>query len=229
MSETKKLQYTVSFQPNNVGNFTPDIIIFKTVSHLKIILESSGELCQVKQRGGFGSKKRRNERRHERIQKKPIGNEKEEENEKEEKNEKKEEDEKDIDNEREIHRKKLEEWRNKREIRKATRPTYPVKYKNVAEIINAHESAMKDKNLGNVQNPTYPMDKNIGTNIKNVAEVTNSHESAKFKSTPDRAPADVGRVDRKQIRTSKEFTKQEEELRAKEFTKQEEDLSFKIF
>ena len=85
----------------------------------------------------------------------------------------------------------MEEWRNKREIRKATRPTYPVKYKNVAEIINAHESAMKDKNLGNVQNPTYPMDKNIGTNIKNVAEVTKSHESAKFKSTPDRAPADT--------------------------------------
>ena len=48
-----------------------------------------------------------------------------------------------------------------------------------------------NKNLGNVQNPTYPMDKNIGTNIKNVAEVTNSHESAKFKSTPARAPADT--------------------------------------
>ena len=115
MSETKKLLYTVSFQPNIVGNFAPDIIIFKNVSHLKIVLESSGELCQVKQRGGIGSKNRRNERRQEKIKKEPNRNTKKEENEKE-KIEKETEDEKNINNVQ-----TMEEWKNEKEIRKAAR------------------------------------------------------------------------------------------------------------
>ena len=110
MSETQytstPLQYTVSFQPNKVGNFAPDIMIFKNVSHLKILLESSGELCQVKQRGGIGSKNRRNEWRQEKIKKEPNRNTKKEENEKE-KIEKETEDEKNINNVQ-----TMEEWKN---------------------------------------------------------------------------------------------------------------------
>ena len=93
------LLYTISFQPNKFNNLAPDIITFKGISHLKIIMQDSGELCQVKQKGEFGSKKHRHERRHEQIEKKPIG--------KEEKNEKEEEDEKEMDNEKEER-----SWRN---------------------------------------------------------------------------------------------------------------------
>ena len=64
----------------------------------------------------------------------------------------------------------MEEWTKNREIWKATRPTYPVKNKNIAEYINACKNAMKDKNLGNDKNPTYPMDK-LGTNMKNVVRL----------------------------------------------------------
>ena len=110
MSEHKKLYtstpllYTISFQPNKSNNLSPDLITFKGISHLRIILQDSGELCQVKQRGGLGARKRRKENRQERIEKKPIG--------KEEEDVKKEEDEKDIDNEEQKHRKKVEELSN---------------------------------------------------------------------------------------------------------------------
>ena len=62
-----ELQYTVSFQPSKVGNYTPDIIVFKNVSHLKITLDSSGQLCQVKERGGMAARKRRNEYRKQKM------------------------------------------------------------------------------------------------------------------------------------------------------------------
>ena len=76
MSETKKLLYTVSFKPN--GNSTPDIVVFKGVSQLSVVLESSGELCHIKQRGGLGARRRRQENRREKIKKEHNGKEKEE-------------------------------------------------------------------------------------------------------------------------------------------------------
>ena len=79
MSETKKLLYTVSFQPN--GNSTPDIVVYKGVSRLSVVLESSGELCHIKQRGGLGARRRRQENRREKIKKEHNGHKKEEENE----------------------------------------------------------------------------------------------------------------------------------------------------
>ena len=111
MSEHKKLYtstpllYMISFQPNKSNNLSPDLITFKGISHLRIILQDSGELCQVKQRGGLGARRRRNENRQERIEKKPIGQ--------EEEDVKEEEDEKEIDNEHKNIIKKLEELRNK--------------------------------------------------------------------------------------------------------------------
>ena len=79
MSETKKLLYTVSFQPH--GNSTPDIVVYKGVSRLSVVLESSGELCNIKERGGVGARRRRQENRQEKIKKEHNGNTKKEENE----------------------------------------------------------------------------------------------------------------------------------------------------
>ena len=62
------LKYTVSFQPNpSVGNYTPDKIVFRNVSHLLITLDSSGQLCQVKERGGMAARKRRIEYRKQKL------------------------------------------------------------------------------------------------------------------------------------------------------------------
>ena len=33
-TSTSALKYTISFQPSSVGNYTPDIIVFKNVSNL---------------------------------------------------------------------------------------------------------------------------------------------------------------------------------------------------
>ena len=65
---SKVLKYTISFQPNpSVGNYTPDKIVFKNVSHLQITLDSSGQLCQVKERGGMAARKRREEFRKQKL------------------------------------------------------------------------------------------------------------------------------------------------------------------
>ena len=54
------LKYNVSFQPNpSVGNYTPDKIVFKNVSQLLITMTSTGQQCQVKERGGIPARKRR--------------------------------------------------------------------------------------------------------------------------------------------------------------------------
>ena len=67
-STSKVLKYTISFQPNpSVGNYTPDKIVFKNVSHLLITLDSSGQLCQVKERGGLAARKRRIEYRKQKL------------------------------------------------------------------------------------------------------------------------------------------------------------------
>ena len=150
---------------------SPDLITFKGISHLRIILQDSGELCQVKQRGGLGARKRRNENRQERIEKKPIGQ--------EEEDVKKEEDEKDIDNEEQKHRKKLEELRKKLE---------ELRNKNKNRKAKQHHM---DKNVGNVQYPAQ----NVGTNVKVDSGKVNKFDSAKVnkvdsekvQNTPDRA------------------------------------------
>ena len=113
MSETKKLLYTVSFQPNIVGNFTPDIIIYKNVSNLKVVLESSGELCNIKQRGGLGARRRRQKNRREMIKKVHNGKEKEENV--TDINEKEKEDVKNI-----TKVKTIEEWKKERENKKSS-------------------------------------------------------------------------------------------------------------
>ena len=163
MSEHKKMLYNITFQPDKSNNLSPDLVTFKCISHISITLDT-GELCQVKQRGGHGARIRRNKNRQERKQTQPIGNEKEEnENAKRDKDEKEEEnngkkeevvneeeDEKDIDNENKKLEKKLEELRNKNKI--------------LFENRKARQLHM-DKNPGNLTN-FYPMDKNVGTNNK---------------------------------------------------------------
>ena len=77
MSDTSKL-YTISFTPNkSFGTLAPDQITFKGVSNIHITLQ--GNLCVVKQKGGFGSRKRRQLTRNERTKKKPNGQETEDE------------------------------------------------------------------------------------------------------------------------------------------------------
>ena len=57
------LKYTVTFQPNNVGSYTPDRIVFKNVSQLLITMTSTGQQCQIREGGGMPSRKRRTEQR----------------------------------------------------------------------------------------------------------------------------------------------------------------------
>ena len=56
-------KYTVTFQPNNVGSYTPDRIVFKNVSQLLITMTSTGQQCQIREGGGMPSRKRRTEQR----------------------------------------------------------------------------------------------------------------------------------------------------------------------
>ena len=100
MSEHKKMLYNITFQPDKSNNLSPDLVTFKCISHISITLDT-GELCQVKQRGGHGARIRRNKNRQERKQTQPIGNTKEEKDEKEEgknENAKRDEDEKEEEN-----------------------------------------------------------------------------------------------------------------------------------
>ena len=174
-------------------------------------MESSGELCQVKQRGGIGSKNRRNERRQEKIKKEPNRNTKKEENEKE-KIEKETEDEKNINNVQ-----TMEEWKNEKEIRKAARLEARAKddqrrrqYKEEKALFedglkklkdeNAIDikNVMKDENLGKDKNSTSPMDK-IGTHDKNVDEVSNTINSENIGKVTNPTKAKVNKIDSKNI------------------------------
>ena len=74
-------KYTVTFQPNNVGNYTPDKIVFKNVSQLLITMTSTGQQCQIREGGGIPSRKRRTEQRKMNL----LNDIKEDENKKEEK------------------------------------------------------------------------------------------------------------------------------------------------
>ena len=92
MSEPKKMLYNITFRPDKSNNLSPDFVTFKCISQIRITVSDTGELCQVKQRGGHGARIRRNKNRQERKQTQPIGNEKEEnENAKRDKDEKEEE------------------------------------------------------------------------------------------------------------------------------------------
>ena len=185
------LKYNVSFQPNpSVGNYTPDKIVFKNVSQLLITMTSTGQQCQVKERGGIPARKRRIEYRKQKLPNEKDSNasvkndkEKQEiqkvelpkdnENTKEEKVA----NETDIANEDKKHQKKLEEIRNNIKERRIQHQLYMAKYN------------MKVGTNNKSENTTVTLDDKIfGKLPKKVADrekVDINIESAKHKSTLD--------------------------------------------
>ena len=57
-----KTYYTVSFTPAGAGAGAPDQLIYKGVSNIQIWL--NGFPCVIKERGGYGSRKRRQKLRN---------------------------------------------------------------------------------------------------------------------------------------------------------------------
>ena len=50
-----KTYYTVSFTPAGAGAGAPDTISYSNVTNIRILL--NGNMCVVKERGGYGSRK----------------------------------------------------------------------------------------------------------------------------------------------------------------------------